>query len=769
MNGKVLEREGKDLRFLIPGLAGWALCAVAIGFRPGWWGVVVLGLLSTVVLILALRWKSLLAGQAAFTLGILTILTASVVLGGANRDQETLLAANQSEAVFGVELRETRSPGARSVSVLIRSVDDQELAGGGVLGVLIGGDVEGRLAYGTQLTVEGFLQREDPWHNESWSILVRSEPLLVEPPGWLWAGADDLRIGLMSRAGHYDDDGGRLLPGLSLGDTTAVDRGLQQAMRDTSLSHLVAVSGANCAIVVGIVVWLISLLGGGVWSRMVGGTLALAGFVVVVTPEPSVVRASIMASVVLVFLALGTPFKGIPVLSVTVLGILAVNPWMALDFAFALSVLASGGILLLVGPLSDVLSQWMPTWLAVVIALPLSAQIACQPVLILLNPVIPMWGVVANALAAPAAPVATITGMAATLMGPFVPVLADSLVAIAWFPASFVAFIGRSFASLPWVTLPWPGGLLGMVSMASMVYGAVGWLLSRHLRVRVILGGLVVLTLAAVMASHMLPRVARSMSVPSDWSLAQCDVGQGDALVIRTDSRTILVDTGKYPELLDECLAILQVKHLDLAIISHFDVDHVGAWPVIVDMVDQVWTGPALGEDQLIVDGFAQAGVQITEVSAGHYVEMEELSIRVLWPTRPSLGGEGNDSSVAVVMEPTDQCRTCVSALFLGDLGEEPQRILMGRENLDNVDVIKVSHHGSHDQFHGLYRSVRAPIALIGVGADNTYGHPTNSVLETLESMATEVLRSDLHGLVTVSKNAEGHYVVWREKAPEAQ
>lgn len=769
MNDRVIDREGKDLRFLIPGLAGWALCAVAIGVRPGWWVVFTGGLLTTVALVLALRWKSLLAGQVAFTLGILTILTASVVLGGANRDQETLLAANQSEAVLGVELRETRSPGARSVSVLIRSVDDQELAGGGVPGALIGGDVEGRLPYGTQLTVEGFLQRKDPWHNESWSILVRSGPLLVEPPGWLWAGADDLRIGLMSRAGHYDDDGGRLLPGLSLGDTTAVDRGLQQAMRDTSLSHLVAVSGANCAIVVGIVVWLISLLGGGVWPRMMGGTLALAGFVVVVTPEPSVVRASIMASIVLVFLAVGRPLKGIPVLSMTVLGILAVNPWMALDVAFALSVVASGGILLMVGPLSHVLSQWMPTWLAVVTALPLAAQIACQPVLILLNPVIPIWGVMANALAAPVAPVATITGMVATLIGPFMPRLADILVAIAWLPASFVAFIGRFFASLPWVTLPWPGGLVGMLMMASMAYGAVGWLLTRHRRLRALFGGLVVLTLIGVMSAHMLPRMVRSMSVPPDWSLAQCDVGQGDALVIRTESRTILVDTGKYPALLDECLAILRVRHLDLAIISHFDVDHVGAWPVIVDMVDQVWTGPVLGEDQLIVDGLARAGVQVTEVSAGNHVELEDLSIRVLWPTLPSLGGEGNDSSVVVVIEATHLCGSCVSALFLGDLGEEPQRILMGRENLDNVDVIKVSHHGSQDQFHALYRSISAPIALIGVGADNTYGHPTNSVLETLESMATEVLRSDLHGLVTVSKNDEGHFVVWREKTPGAQ
>jgi competence protein ComEC len=187
-----------------------------------------------------------------------------------------------------------------------------------------------------------------------------------------------------------------------------------------------------------------------------------------------------MAVIVLVFLALNKPLKGIPVLGITVLIILGVNPWMALDFAFALSVLASGGILLLVGPLSDLLSDIAPRWLSVVLAIPIAAQVACQPVLILLNPVVPVWSVVANALAAPAAPIATILGMLVSLLGPFIPLAADALAWLAWWPSAFVAFVGRFFASFALVSIPFAPGIPGVLLMAGLAYGGVAVLLLKH-------------------------------------------------------------------------------------------------------------------------------------------------------------------------------------------------------------------------------------------------------------------------------------------------
>jgi len=758
----------KDLRLLIPGLAGWVSAALGIWLRPGWLGVVLCLILAlgSFVALRGRRHHPLAQGVLAAGVGALMML--SVAWGAEYREQPLLTSAEGSDVSVVVSLSETYTPGARSLSATLREVEGQSIRGTGVALALVGVELGERTPYGSRVALRGYLQQSHAWENEGWTLLVPGDPEWVQAPGWFLSGSDTLRRGLVDRSATLEGDGGRLLPGLAIGDTSAVDRGLVQAMRDTSLSHLVAVSGANCAIVVGIVVGFIHLFRGGVWAKLIGGTLALAGFVVLVTPEPSIVRASIMATLVLIFLALDKPLKGIPVLAMTVLLILAANPWMALDFAFVLSVLASGGILLLVGPLTDLISTVAPRWLAIVLAIPIAAQIACQPVLILLNPVVPVWSVVANALAAPVAPLATILGMLVCVVGPLIPVVADGLAWLAWWPSAFVAFVGRFFASAPIVTVPFAEGLPGVLLMAGIAYGGVALVLLRHHAHRlwrksagvVMSGSLLVLTLG-----YQLPGMLVMSSLPADWVIAQCDVGQGDALVIRAANRTVLIDTGKYPEKLSECLRLLDITLLDVAIITHFDADHVGAWPVIADRVDQVWVGPVVEpEHRTIVTALESAGARVAQVAAGDQLSLGDYRLRVLWPLQESFVDPGNDSSVVIALEHDASCQDCVSALFLGDLGEQPQRILMGREKPGVRDVVKVSHHGSRDQFEGLYRALSADIGLMGVGEENTYGHPTNAALDILQASGTRALRSDERGLVTISPRAKGELVIWSER-----
>lgn len=768
MNESDTQLTPKDLRLLLPGVAGWGSAALGIWLRPGWGGAIALGALALICASLIRGRREHPLVQIAVVSAITALMMLSVVLGTHHREQPVVSDRENSEVSVTVTLRETYTPEARSLNVTLTSVDGEAVWGGGVSAVLVGAELGERTPYGSTAAVNGYLQKSDTWDNNTWSVMVRGDPEWIQPPGWFLSSTDLLRQGLLHRSENLDGDGGRLLPGLAIGDTSAVDRGLVQAMRDTSLSHLVAVSGANCVVVVGIVVGLISLFRGGVWAKLIGGTLALAGFVVLVTPEPSIIRAAIMAVIVLVFLALDKPLKGIPVLGMTVLIILAANPWMALDFAFALSVVASGGILLLVGPLSDLLSTVAPRWLAVVVAIPIAAQVACQPVLILLNPVVPVWSVVANALAAPAAPLATILGMLVCVTGPLLPVVADALAWAAWWPSAFIAFLGRFFASLPLVTVPFAPGLPGVLLMVGVAWGAVAFFLLRHpaqRRWRRLSGAIASFSLVIVWLGYFLPGTLAAASVPKDWVIAQCDVGQGDALLIRSEDRTVLIDTGKYPEKLSSCLSFLGVRHLDLAIISHFDSDHVGAWPVIADRVDQVWVGPVLEDDHRdITTALALAGATVLEVSAGTRLDVGDYRLRVVWPYSESFAEPGNDSSVVVSLEPSSQCGSCLKALFLGDLGEQPQRILMGREKFEELDVVKVSHHGSRDQYDGLYRAIQAQLGLIGVGEENTYGHPTRGVMDILQASGTLPLRSDLEGIVTVSVNGDGRLVVWSER-----
>ena len=762
----ITDERVRDFRMLIPGLTGWGVCALATWLRPPSWTMVVGLVLATLVILLAHYTNRVGLTATLPVILIATVMLGAVSAGAWSRDQPQLASQAGNRLVGTIELAETLQPGDRSARAVLMAIDGVKLERGPVSLRMVGDVAFQRTSIGSSAEVTGQLQRGENADQQAWVLFVSDAPESWTPPGWLLGSTDQLRAEFLELSLERDNDAGQLLPGLAIGDTSAVDDGLVTAMRETSLSHLVAVSGANCAIIVALVVAVVALFGGGLWVRMVAGVAALLGFVVLVTPEPSITRAAIMASIVLIFLASSRPVRGIPVLGTTVLILLATDPWLSTDFAFALSVLATGGILVLSGPLVRLMSPYVPPALALVLALPLAAQIACQPLLILLNPIIPVWAVVANAVAAPAAPVATILGMLACLAGPVWPGLANVIVWLAWLPAGYIAAIARVLADTPWSVLPWPGGWWGVVAIAVMGYGLAAYVLMKHTRHTVwrrVLGGSAVLALLAVVVGFFLPQWATRASVPSEWTVAQCPVGQGDAVVLRSLNEVVVIDVGEFPELISQCLGMLGVSRISLLVITHFDKDHVGGWTGVIDRTDAVWVGGIdSDQDRAIVEGMVERGASVRQVSSGDGATVGGYDLAVVWPSSPSIQPPGNDSSVVIRATPTEQCEVCLSGLYLGDLGEEAQRILMGREHFAPHDIVKVSHHGSRDQYSVLYDALAAPVALIGVGANNTYGHPTASILEVVEKYGV-VIRSDVHGLATLHRSGSGGIVKWSE------
>src|SRR5690606_32078149 len=188
-------------------------------------------------------------------------------------------------------------------------------------------------------------------------------------------------------------------------------------------------------------------------------------------------------------------------------------------------------------------------------------------------------------------------------------------------------------------------------------------------------------------------QLRRRLSPPPDWVVAACDVGQGDAVLVRNAGYVALVDTGPEPAVLDECLSTLGVSRIDLLVLTHFDLDHVGGVDAVTGQVGQVLVGPSAGsDDDRIVQRLADAGSEVTQVSRGDTGSLEELEWKVLWPPRQPAGMEpGNDSSVVIELVPTASCQAgCFTGTFLGDLGEEAQRRMLAGVSVDEVDVVKV-------------------------------------------------------------------------------
>ncbi|MDN3494423.1 ComEC/Rec2 family competence protein [Planococcus sp. APC 4015] len=635
--------------------------------------------------------------------------------------------------------------------VIVR-VSPDDLAPGSVLDV------------GAVVDVFGTAMPADPGRRAVLEVRASRGVSVTAPAQGAPAVTGGLRRGLVAAAEGLPGWGAGLVPGLAVGDTSAVDPELDAAMKRSSLSHLTAVSGANCALVVGLAFLAAAALGASRAVRVGVGLAALGGFVLLVTPEPSVVRAAAMASIAMLAVLLGRPGVGMAVLSVAVTVILVADPWLAGSLGFALSATATASLLLFARPFAIGLQRVLPRALALGLSVPLAAQLACGPLLILIEPSVPLYGVVANMLAAPAAPIATVLGLAACLAAPL-PWLQSGLAALAWLPASWIAGTAASITTLPGDVVPWVEGVPGAALLAGLGV-AVGVLVAvapgRWRAARGASGALVALVVGIAGGGALSTGVAGPWGIPRDWSIIACDVGQGDAVLVRSAGQVALMDAGPDPAALDACLRRVGVDRIDLLVLSHFDLDHVGGVSALEGRVTRVLHGPpADAADERIITTLVAGGARSDEAASGMSGALGGARWSVLWPRAESPAfPSGNDASVVLDVRGGGVPPT----LMLGDLSASPQRALAASGALSPpYAIVKVAHHGSADQEPALYVAAEPSVALVTVGADNDFGHPRREILDVVSALGARVARTDTQGLIVISPRRDG-VAVWRER-----
>ncbi|SFR78870.1 competence protein ComEC [Agromyces sp. CF514] len=718
------------------------------------------------------RTRAVVSSVAAMLLVVLAgaaLAATSAATGLASRERSPLVTIAETGGTVDVVIEATTAPRPMRAAVwaadepMVRvdgalvSVDGVASA---VIPVTVGLPASTDVEWGTRLALRARAQQLPAAEPNAFRLVSPDQVEVVgAPPPWLeWAS--ELRRGFADAAAGLDGDGAALVPGLAIGDTSAVGAEFDAAMKASSLTHLTAVSGANCAIVTAAAFGLAAACGLGRRTRVLVALLALSGFVVLVTPQASVIRAGAMAAVILVGVASSRRSGGVSALSVAVTVLIVQDPWLARDYGFALSAAATAGLLLLAGPLARRLSDLMPVPLAVVLAVPVAAQLACQPVLILLDPAVAVYGVPANLLAAPAAPVGTIVGMIGCLVLPFLPSVGFAFLQVAWLPATWIALVAHGAAAMPGGRLPWLPDALGAVTMLAATAAGLWLLLGRSLRpaLRRTVTASFVLLVAVPLGLVIGPSVVARATHPADWDVADCDVGQGDAVLVRSEGATALFDTGPDPAALDRCLDLLGVESIDVLVLTHWDADHVAGSPAVVGMVTTVVHGPLDGDRSArVLDPLVAAGADAVEVTAGRRGGLGDSRWRVLWP--PPETAPGNDASVVLEIE-----GRLGRAVFLGDLGEEAQARLLGSNAIGPVDLVKVAHHGSADQSERLYEELSATVGVIGVGVDNGYGHPTDRLLDLLVRVGTVPVRSDRAGTALLTATGDGRFALWTER-----
>lgn len=610
---------------------------------------------------------------------------------------------------------------------------------------------------GAHARLRGEARREGP------SLVVFARSMTqTSAPGPAWRVRASLRDYLRQACGTASP-GATLLPGLVLGDVSGVSGELDADMKTVSLSHITAVSGANISLVSLAVLWLCRLVTVRSLPGISAAFLVTAGYVFLVGPDASVIRAAGMGLVGAVVLLRGAGRSGFAVLCCAIAVLLVLKPELAASAGFALSAAATTALIILGEPLVRLLERaHIPRIIAAACAVPICAQAGVLPILVAMGSAPSAWAVVLNVLAAPAVAPATVLGLACVCCGfgsligwlPGHEVLAQLCVRPAVWCAEWIARLATVGSRLPGAVLPWPPGVAGILAAAALTACIALFVLgTRRWRAGAAAGVLVCL-----LAGLGLPRLTAGGSLPENWRVLVCDVGQGSAALVRLDAgRVLIVDAGPDPARLDACLRTAGARDV-FVMISHLDADHAaGAVGAVRGgrRVEGLWLGQSAARDPRSASLRSALAVAPHEVAAGARLGLGEVTWGVEWPSPAGGGGatgggagasgQRNEQALVVRVEAGD-----LSVLLPADLGEVEQRRLAA--TIAPADVLLAPHHGSADLSPDFFAAVQAKAGIVSVG-ENSYGHPTQTALRAFGPVP--VLRTDECGSVWITDAGE--------------
>ncbi len=672
-------------------------------------------------------------------------------------------AAVRVEGVVARDPRRTATGGPRGGDLVVVRVRVEAVTAGGrrhllrsPVVVLSDDTTWLRLLPSQHVRVEGRLRAAERGDDVAAVLSARGPPVVLSPPSRVQRVAGHLRAGLRRAVRPLPEREQGLLPGLVVGDVSRLSPEVREDFRVVGLTHLTAVSGSNVAVVCGAVLLLARALGLRLVLRGLLAAVGLVGFAVLARPDPSVLRASVMGAIGLLALVSGTRRAAMPALAAAVVVLVLVSPPLAAAPGFALSVLATAGLLVLAPAWRERLRRHLPGWLADALAVPAAAQVACGPVVVAISAQLGLLSVPANLLAVPAVAPATVSGVLAALLAPVWLPAAQAVAWVGWLPTAWLVRVADVGARVPGASVGWPDGARGALLLA--VLTAVAFPVLRRRRLRL---ALVAATAGAGLAVAAVA-VARPAWPPPNWFLVACDVGQGDAVVLNAGGGSaVVVDAGPDPALVDRCLDRLDVRQVPLVVLTHLHADHVDGLPGVGHdrRVGLVQVGPLQEPAEQAADVLrwaAREQVPVQEPSLGERRALGSLRWTVLAPGRPFHGTSSDPNNSSLVLR-LDVDGTVV--LLTGDVEPEAQRDLLRSGQDLHAAVLKLPHHGSRHQEPAFLDAVGARVVLTSVGAGNTYGHPSADVLARLAASGARTFRTDLDGDLALAHRA-GRLVV---------
>lgn len=586
-----------------------------------------------------------------------------------------------------------------------------------------------------------------------------------------------------------------LLLAMLFGEQGAVDRGDLELFRETGLAHALSVSGFHVGIVLMLVLALCRLAKAGQQITLMIALIVLVGYSVLSGFSVTVVRSALMGMICLLATHLGRERNLYHALAVSGLAILLWNPNFLFDPGFQLSFVAVMSITSLV----PFLDEMMPKCLLgreKLISVPLGAQLGTLPLIAWHFSLVSPLAVLANILLVPLMSTIVILGLLSFVFFKAA-FISELFLQTAGFLIEVVVWAGSGIASLPgtlfYVARPSFSRLtlyycliFAAVGIASCEFNFTKIIAGRRLSLGRELGQAAKLRLPhrKSLSIFVLVLALFTVTVPGspgrNLTLVFLDVGQGDAIFVRSPSgTTALIDGGGVPDFFvndsyepgrDTVLPFLRRlgrNRVDLLINTHPDADHLSGLQTVLEelSVGQVMTPPVSGleaEYDHFLSTARRKKVPHRALAKGDQISLDKnVIIQVLAPdAHAKLPNDNvNDFSLVLAVSHGEN-----SFLLTGDVEEDGIRSLMAENTGENssleCEVLKIPHHGSRGSFvPKLYAVTRPKVAVISVGKNNNFGHPSREVMQHLLSLGTILFRTDKHGAVIVTSDGKRCFV----------
>lgn len=557
--------------------------------------------------------------------------------------------------------------------------------------------------------------------------------------------------------GTLTDEEGNLLLAILLGDKDKLSEDIQESFKTSNLSHMLAVSGAHVSyIILGLTYVLQNSIIGKKNEKIVC-IIFLLFFMAITNFTPSVTRACIMAVLTLFSGIIYRKSDVYTNISIAALITLIFNPYNLLDLGFQLSYGGTIGIIIFIKRIQEKKSNSkVINYIKQMALVSIYANIIIIPIMMYHFNTVSFTFIISNIMASPILGIIVITGFLFIIASITVKPL-TRLIAIFIKPIlSILIKISQICSKLPFsnilVVTPY---MFNVISYYAIILYCIKS--KKNNKCKIIICLLIVLILINFII-YIFPQKLRIFFI---------DVGQGDStLIITPDKKTVLIDGGGsdsfdvgekvlLPYLLDR-----RILKIDYVLISHFDTDHCGGILTIMEKVKV--KNIIISEQAEHSENYERfkklmihKKIRLIEVKKGDKIKIGRYSeFKILFPTSRLLSENPlNNNSIVAQFNYNN-----FKMLFTGDIEKLAEQQILKTEKAEiRADILKVAHHGSKtSSIPEFIKAVRPKIALIGVGKNNTFGHPNQQTIKNLENIKCRIYRTDLQGEIIIKIDQKG-------------